>query len=191
MFYNLNNEYFVRSLDYNDVNEKYISWFEDQQVCKFSSHGKFQKNKNFFLDYVSETNKNDRLVWALCHENHGHIGNLALQCISQINRSAEFAIIIGDRRHWGKSVGFLAGLALLYHGFYKLNLNRIYCGTAFDNHAMNSLAIRLGMKLEGKRRNALFLSGTYVDVIEYGILCDEFYESGIQIFNDVITRYNV
>jgi RimJ/RimL family protein N-acetyltransferase len=114
------------------------------------------------------------IVWAICHVQDGHIGNVALQNISLINQNAEFAIILGDRRHWGKGVGMLAGKAMLEHGFKKLNLHRIYCGTAATNAGMKKLALKLGMKEEGIRRENLFLDGEWVDAIEYGILRSEF-----------------
>ena len=113
------------------------------------------------------------IVWAICDLQDGHIGNVALQNISLINQNAEFAIILGDRRHWGKGVGLLAGKAMLEHGFKKLNLHRIYCGTAATNAGMKKLALKLGMKEEGIRREHLFLDGEWVDAIEYGILRPE------------------
>jgi RimJ/RimL family protein N-acetyltransferase len=39
---------------------------------------------------------------------------------------------------------------------------------------MKKLALKLNMKREGVRRKALYLSGKYIDVYEYGVLRDEF-----------------
>ena len=114
---------------------------------------------------------------AICHSADGHIGNISLQDISWINRCAEFAILLGDKRHWGKGVGVLAGRSVLLHGFQKLDLERIYCGTAATNAGMNALALALGMTLEGARRKHLFLEGERVDLLEYGILKSEFNQS--------------
>jgi len=118
------------------------------------------------------------IVWAICHEKDGHIGNVSLQALSMINRSAEFAILLGDRRHWNSGVGSLASSRLLDHGFRKLNLYRIYCGTAITNEGMSHLAVKLGMQQEGVRRSHLFLDDEWVDVVEYGILKDEFNAMG-------------
>ena len=116
-------------------------------------------------------------MWALCHVHDGHVGNVALQEMSFINRTAEFAILVGDKRHWGCGAAFLSGKAILTHGFRKLNLERIYCGTAATNEGMSRLAVKLGMKLEGTRRRHLFLDGARVDKLEYGILRAEFERS--------------
>jgi [ribosomal protein S5]-alanine N-acetyltransferase len=174
MIYELSKEYFVRPLAEADVDGAYPSWFEDQEVCRYNSHGKFFKTREQFRDYVRDSNREDRLVWAMCHTEDGHIGNISLQAISLIDRTAEYAIILGDKRHWGRGAGLLASRAILAHGFFKLNLERIYCGAAATNTAMNKLALAMGMTLEGTRRRHLFLDGERVDVVEYGILREEF-----------------
>jgi ribosomal-protein-alanine N-acetyltransferase len=174
VIYELPNGYFVRSLYASDLAGPYPRWFEDQETCKYNSHGKYAKNSDWFKSFYESANNEDRVVWAVCHQDDGHIGNISLQQMSFINRNAEFAVLIGDRRHRGKSVGLFAGRALLRHGFDKLNLERIYCGTAATNVGMQHLARRLGMIEEGHRRNHLFLEGEWVDMLEYGILKREF-----------------
>lgn len=174
MIYKLSKDYFVRSLAESDLDGAYPSWFEDQDVCRYNSHGKFFKTRASFKEYLNELNWQDRVVWAICHVEDGHIGNVSLQEISLINRTAEFAILLGDKRHWGKGVGLSAGQKLFEHGFNKLNLERIYCGTAATNEGMKKLANALGMALEGTRRQHFFLDGSRVDMLEYGILRTEF-----------------
>lgn len=174
MIYALSENYFVRPLVDEDVDGAYPQWFEDQEVCRYNAHGKFFKTKAYFREYLNTLNREDRVVWAICHVADGHIGNVSLQEISAINRTAEFAIILGDKRHWGKGVSVLAARKLLEHGFNKLNLERIYCGTASTNEGMKKLAKSMGMVPEGTRRGHLFLEGLRVDVLEYGILRAEF-----------------
>lgn len=173
MIYDLDDGYFVRALQMEDADGPYPSWFEDQEVCKYNRHGKYPKNRKYFFDYIASLNREDSVVWAICHSRDGHIGNVALESISVLNRSAEFAIIIGARDHWGKGAARRAGHALVSHGFDKLNLHRIGCGTAAGNMGMRQLALSLGMQQEGIRRQALFLDGSWEDVIEFGVLRDE------------------
>jgi len=178
LIYRLSDEYFLRDLRESDVDGPYASWFEDQEVCRFNSHGKFFPSRADLLSYVAGSRGGDRVVMAICHEADGHVGNVSLQAISPIDRSAEFAILLGDKRHWRRGLGELAGKALLAHGFDKLNLERIHCGTSANNTGMQKLALAMGMREEGRRRSALFLEGERVDVLEYGILRDEFRARG-------------
>jgi len=167
---------YLRGLSKEDIRGNYFHWFNDKDVCKYNSHGLFPNTvaaMEGFLEALA-TSQN-AIVWAMIEKkSKTHIGNLSLQEISWINRSAEFAIIMGEKQFWGKSLSSEASKVLLFHGFQKLNLNRIYCGTAESNEAMKKLALKIGMKKEGRRRQALFLNGQYEDLIEYGILRKEF-----------------
>lgn len=170
MIYSLGEDYYVRPLQEADVRGPYPSWFEDQEVCKYNSHSQFPKTAVYFRSFFDALNNEDQVVWAICHADDGHIGNISLQALSFINRNGEFAVLIGDRRHWRKGVAHRAAEKLFDHGFFKLNLERIYCGTAATNVGMRRLAVRLGMVQEGCRSNHLYLDGEWVDVIEFGIL---------------------
>lgn len=66
-----------------------------------------------------------------------------------------------------------AAEVLIDHAFNRLNLHRLYCGTADNNIRMQKLAEKLGFIKEGIRRQALFKNGAYHDIIEYGKLREE------------------
>jgi RimJ/RimL family protein N-acetyltransferase len=174
MIYELNVHYYVRAMRESDLSGPYPGWFEDQDVCKYNSHGKFFKNQEYFRTFYESLNHEDKVVWAICHVEEGHIGNVSLQEISPINRTAEFAIIVGNHDHWGKGVAYLAAMKLFEHGFMKLGLEKIYCGMAATNKGMIRLAEKAGMKQEGCRRSHLYLEGNRVDMLEYGVLREEF-----------------
>ena len=174
MIYRLPKKYFLRVLQASDIDGPYMSWFEDQDVSRWNSHGKFFKNATYFQAYLNGLNSEDQVTWAICHADDGHIGNISLQGISFVNRHADFGVVIGNRDHWGKGVAYEAAKTLFQHGFNKLNLARIWCSTAAPNTAMRRLATRLGMVEEGCRRAHLYLDGAWVDMIEFGILRSEF-----------------
>lgn len=174
MIYRLGETYFVRPLAEADVFGSYPRWFEDQDVCRYNSHGKFFKPLEYYREYVAAIEKESRLVWAICHDVDGHVGNVSLQEITRIDRNADFGIMLGDRRHWGRGLGFLAAQRMFAHGFDKLNLERIYCSTAATNAGMRRVAEKLGMTHEGTRRGHIFLEGARVDVVDFGIRRGEF-----------------
>lgn len=166
----------LRGLELDDIKGNYAKWFNDKEVCRHNSHGIFPKSRKEFEDYIKSTRlSRDKIVWAIVDKKTGsHIGNVTLQFINWVNRSAEFAIILGEKDCWGKGYAYDAAALIVKHGFDKLNLNRIGCGTAAANIGMQKLAQRLNMKKEGVRRKALYLSGKYTDIYEYGVLRNEF-----------------
>lgn len=160
------------------IKSNYTEWFNDQEVTKYNSHGLFPYGKKALNDYLdSLENPTDKIVLAICHKqenNYIHIGNCSLQSINWINRSAELAIIIGEKEYWGKGIATKACECLLKHGFDKLNLNRVWTGTAVTNEGMCQVAENLGMADEGRFKSAVYLNGKYEDVSCYSILRNEY-----------------
>ncbi|MDD3342349.1 MAG: GNAT family protein [Sulfurospirillaceae bacterium] len=163
---------YLRPLHVNDAERNYPSWLNDYEVCRYNSHGDTLYTKEMALSYIQNVQNNPTCkVFAICDKaSDKHIGNIALQAISTKNQSAEFAILLGDKAFWGKGLSKEAGKLLLKYGFEILKLHRIYCGTSEANTPMQRLALSLGMKLEGRRKEALFKDGTFYDILEYGIV---------------------
>lgn len=167
---------YLRPLRETDVDGAYADWLNDERVCAGNSHHVYPYTRRQAQEYVGQASaRRDELVLAIVVKEHQrHIGNIALSRIDSVYRSAEFAILLGDAAEWGKGYGLEAGRLLVAHGFRALNLHRIGCGTFATNVGMQRLALALGMKQEGVRRSAAYKDGAYVDVIEYGLLRDEF-----------------
>jgi RimJ/RimL family protein N-acetyltransferase len=167
---------YLRGIEASDLTADYQSWFNDAEVCQFNSHHRFPNYPEAMADYYNRVIKsNNHLVLAIVDkQTDTHIGNIALQDINLIDRSAEFAIVVGDKNFWGRGVGKEAGKLIVGHGFNALNLQRIYCGTSADNLGMQKLADYLGFKQEGVARQALFKDGAYRDIFLYGLLKDDY-----------------
>lgn len=174
----------------NDINnETYRSWFTNTDVTKYNSHGLFPMTQSNLKSFVDGLHK-DHIVFKIVvnsthikpnnedgpeykYHTNDWIGNCSLQSFNWINRSAEFAIVIGDVNSWGKGYGRRALEFLLEHGFNKLGLNRIWTGTSATNKGMLKVAEAAGMKLEGLSRQGVYLDGEFVDVCHFGILRGE------------------
>lgn len=167
---------YLRSIGEADLNAAYREWFNDEEVCRYNSHHRFpnyDEDMRAYYEFVIKSKKN--LVLAICDkETEAHVGNVALENIDPIDRSAEFAILIGDRAWWGRGIGKEAIRLIIRHGFEQLGLERIYCGTSEDNIGMQKLALSAGFKEEGRARKALFKNGSFKDILNYGLLKDEF-----------------
>lgn len=163
------------------LTSNYKFWFNNPEVTKYNNHGLFPYNP---LDDAKEFLKDtSRIIWSIILSNrekvspdigaYKHIGNVSLQKINLINRSAEIACIIGEPDWWGKGAMTWACNEIIKHGFLKLGLNRIWSGTAITNIGMNRVFEKLGFIKEGTFRNGMYLDHGFVDVNAYGLL---FYE---------------
>ena len=165
---------YLRQLVEADAGGDYPAWFNDEQVCQGNSHHVYPYSREEAREYIRSVNADrSQLVLAICTKDGTHIGNVALQHIHPIYRSAEFAIVIGDKQCWGKGYGREAGRLIIGHGFKQMNLHRVGCGTFNTNIGMIRLAETLGMKLEGCKREAAYKNFSWLDIVEFGILREE------------------
>lgn len=167
---------YLRPLEPNDAQGDYPGWLNDPEVCRYNSHGDTLYTREMAQSYIDHVTADPSMqVFAIClSDNHRHIGNISLQQISFRNQNAEVAILIGDPSVYGRGIGYEAGKLILKYAFETLKLHRIYCGTHEENRAMRHLALAWGMRLEGKRRDAIFKNKKFADVVEYGLLDNEY-----------------
>jgi ribosomal-protein-alanine N-acetyltransferase len=174
---------YLRPLGEQDLGPRYLGWLNDEEVCRYNSHAIFPNTESRMRDYLrwAQETREAVILAIIWRETQTHIGNISLLDIEWIGRSANFAILIGDTDYWQKGVGSDAGLILVRYAFERLNLHRVYCATSADNLGMQGLARRLGMRMEGTRRQAAYKMGRYLDIVEFGVLRPEFEELEGQI----------
>lgn len=164
----------LRVLELNDIKSGYGRWFQDEQVCRFNSHHRFPYTEEDLADYIRSAQNQKQMVFAMeLLELKKHIGNISLQDIDYVNRSAEIAYIIGEKEYWGKGYAQQASILLLDHAFYQLGLERVSFGTSEENTAMQRLGDKLGFVKEGVKRKAFYKNGRFCDIYEYGLLKED------------------
>ncbi|PHV12481.1 GNAT family N-acetyltransferase [Chitinimonas sp. BJB300] len=166
----------LRALSEADADGHYVTWLNDAEACAGNSHHVFPFSREAAREFIrSNQNRQDSLMLAIVIAESGrHVGNIVLNQIHPRHRSAEFAILLGDRSVWGTGIGYEASLLLIEHGFKALGLHRIYCGTYANNVGMMALAFKLGMREEGRRIEAAWKNGQFVDVVEFAVLSAAF-----------------
>ncbi|WP_269531999.1 GNAT family N-acetyltransferase [Chitinimonas sp. BJYL2] len=165
----------LRALTEADADGPYVSWLNDAEVCAGNSHHVFPYGRDAARDFIRAANqRTDALTLAIELVADGrHVGNIALNQIHPRQRSAEFAVLLGDKSVWGTGVASEAAQLIVAHGFSALGLHRIHCGTFADNAGMIALARKLHMREEGRRVEAAWKDGRFVDVIEFAVLARE------------------
>jgi RimJ/RimL family protein N-acetyltransferase len=92
--------------------------------------------------------------------------------IVKYHRKVEIGYGLGiDYR--GRGYATEAAKALIDYGFYALELHRVQAIASSGNPASIRVLERLGMKLEGRLREANIRDGEWCDLLYYGILEDE------------------
>jgi RimJ/RimL family protein N-acetyltransferase len=163
------------------MTERYRSWFNDQKVTEHNSHGLFPYTKEKMERFLKniEDGGPDIILAILVREYDNtddcwmppkHIGNCSIQSINWVNRSCELAFVIGDTSYWGRGICSRIGQVLISHAIRKLNMHRVWTGTAATNTGMRCAAVTMGMEQEGIFRDGMWLDGKFVNVVLFSYL---------------------
>jgi RimJ/RimL family protein N-acetyltransferase len=101
------------------------------------------------------------------------IGNIGFFKIDSISRSSEVGIMIGNKDYWDKGYGTESMKLILKHGFYTLNLNRIFLRVFANNPRAIRCYEKVGFVLEGRMRQAIYTEGEYFDILLMSVLREE------------------
>jgi RimJ/RimL family protein N-acetyltransferase len=119
--------------------------------------------------------RSDEVIWIVAREADNEcVGHVGLYQIDHRVRSAEFAILLGDRNAWGKGLGLACTRFAADYGFRQLNLNRIHLSVLATNERAIRLYLSAGFREEGRLRQAQYKNGQYVDLILMSLLRDEY-----------------
>ena len=118
---------YLRGLETKDLTGNYFQWFNDPEVCAFNSHAVFPntvKKMQDYFDSIQDTNKTV-VLGIITKEKDIHIGNVCLQKIDRISKTAEFAIILGEKDCWHKGIAYEAAKLIIKYDAPTPNANTI------------------------------------------------------------------
>lgn len=167
----------LRELTHNDL-PTLNNWRNDPEVIQFlGANFHFigpAVDSQWFDAYLASRSTAVRLAIVVSDLNL-FVGIVNLTTIHAINRSAEFSIMLGDKEFWSKGIGHQATKQTLRHGFFNLNLHRIYLSVLSTNTRAIKLYKRLGFREEGMQIDAIFKEGTFCDLINMALIKKEFH----------------
>ena len=167
---------FLRPLEREDLNARYLGWLNDPEVTRYMETGAFPTTARDLEKFYDEvTGSRNQIILAVADKKSGqHVGNVKLGPIHWIHRCATFGIMIGDKRFWGRGVGLEATRLMVEFGFERLNLRRIDLGVLAEHDAAVRCYEKAGFKVEGRMRESVFQDGKYGDRLWMGLLRSEY-----------------
>jgi len=169
---------YLRLLEESDIGEEYLGWLNDAEVTRYLEAGTFPSTTHTIRKYIEhfQNSTTDLLFAIIDRGTHQHVGNITLNRINWIHRTADTGLMIGRKEFWGKGYAFEALSLLIEYAFQKLGLQKIVAGAVADNIPIIVTLEKLGFKVEGKPRREFFVEGEYRDSVRLGLLRDEFYK---------------
>ena len=161
--------------------EKYTEWMNDMEITDYIGRTvqviSIECEKEFITD-TFKGNQNKVVLSIIDKKTDTLIGNISLNNINYIRKTATLGIFIGENRE--KGYGTDAIKLILDYGFNYLNLKNIDLQVISCNTRAIKCYEKCGFKKYGSRRNSSFINGKYYNTDYMDILCDEFNESYIE-----------
>ncbi len=147
-------------------------WFNDPEVNRYLATGRRPNAVEHSRDLITRAMNSEREVMFAVIERAGgcHIGNAGLHRIHPVYRSAGFGVMIGVPEFWHRGYGTETTALVTDYAFSRLNLNRIELEVATAHERARQVYERVGYRVEGTRRQAMYVEGRYEDVTLMSIL---------------------
>ena len=160
----------ISILQLEQVTQKYVDWYSDFEVVKFSDnqHRKFSLEGQ--LNYVASCLKSQSLDLYGIFDEDLHIGNIALSGIKSVHRVAEITYVVGERSYWGKGVATFAFQEIIKLAKDKYKLHKLIVGTSEQNISSQRVLEKNNFVLEGKRIDHLYFNGVFHNQLDYGLI---------------------
>jgi len=166
---------YLSPMNKEDV-EIYTKWLNDEEVAVNLG----QYAKVITLNNEQKTLENmttDGYNFAIVKNDDTLIGNISLMNIKHTSRSAVTGLFIGEKENRGNGYGTEAMRLILDYGFNTLNLHNIMLNVYSDNKQAIACYKKVGFIEFGRRREACYKNGRYVDDVHMDILDEEFNRS--------------
>jgi RimJ/RimL family protein N-acetyltransferase len=132
-----------------------------------------------WFEQIKKEQGNSHIRLGIFLNNGTIIGDIALQDIDKNNRSCSIGMGMSKLEYRNKGYGKEAVKLILEYGFNNYGLERITASTSEVNIPAQKSLEKLGFKLEGKERKAIYFAGKKYDRYIYGILYEEYWKENI------------
>ncbi|MFD1956336.1 GNAT family N-acetyltransferase [Paenibacillus thailandensis] len=153
--------------------DEYFAYLQDEETTRLTGSQQHftREGTAVWLQKISAVNAEERVDYMIIEKSSGKlIGEVVLNEIDTVNRSANIRIGIRGSGNRGKGYGTEAMRLMLRVGFEDLKLHRIHLGVyAFNPRAVHVYE-KIGFRREGVQRDVLFDNGQYHDMILMAML---------------------
>ncbi len=174
--FRIGNRIYLRAPDEADI-DLFLAWMNNPEIYRYIARNR-PIGRAEEKEWVEKLHKRegDIVFVIVAKEEDRPIGSCGLHRIHGANRDAQLGIAIGEERYHNRGFGAEATELLCEYGFQVLNLNRIGLEVYDYNERACRCYEKVGFRREGRLRQARFWEGRYWDILQYGLLAEEWRE---------------
>ncbi len=156
------------------LTERYVGWLQDPEVVRYSEQRHRTPTLENCRQFTASFADGPSHLWAIIENKQGlgHIGNINSD-VDAPNRTADVAVMIGEKQAWGQGLGFEAWNAVLDYLLGPGGMRKVTAGTMAENKGMLAIFEKSGMTEEGRRKKQFQLQDREVDAILVARFADD------------------
>jgi ribosomal-protein-alanine N-acetyltransferase len=156
---------YLREVVPSDATERYAAWMNDPEVTRFMETRSTSHTVQDLRQYIEAMRrKPDTLFLAIVlRDGDRHIGNIKLGPVERVHRSADVALMIGDKASWGRGYAAEVIAAVSDHAFQHLGVRKLTAGCYAGNVGSRRAFEKAGYHIEATRRSQYFCDGVFQD----------------------------
>lgn len=162
----------IRKLENKDA-EYMLEWMKDKDInCNFKT--KFSDfSKQEVMNFIYNSYDSDNKHFAIINEDDEYQGTISLKNINNIDRNAEYSIVL-RKSAIGNGVGRKATGDILRFAFEELKLHKVYLNVLSENIRAIKFYEKMNFKYEGEFKEHFFINGEFKDVKWFSIFKNKF-----------------
>ncbi len=154
---------------------QWARWFNDRATTRWLEQGVFPNDEEKQRNFLEGIRRGERLALMICGKNGALYGTISLSSINLVARSAQIAIVIGERLPPGRPLQLEAMALLTEHGFERMGLNRISAGQAFPAlRRWGEWLELIGYRTEGIHREGFAKGREVSDTVSIACLYEDY-----------------
>jgi len=161
-----------RTLNKEDVSERYLGWLNDPEVNRYLETRFTPQTRDTCENFVSDMEKDPAsyLFGIFDKVTLDHIGNIKIGFINSDHQSAQLSLFIGEKSCWGKGYATESIKCITKWGFDVLALERVEAGCYASNLGSLRAFLKAGYTVEGFFRSSVVSDGLRIGCFWLGII---------------------
>lgn len=161
---------YLRLIEAADMDEKFMSWFEDESLMKFYTNSKRKITKSGLLKNIAEGKKNNNnFTYGIFHKEADEcIGTVKIGYINHIHKISDLATLVGNKNYHGKGLASEAIRLGNHIAFEQYGIRKLFSGVYESNIASIKAYIRADWIIEGRLKGHYLVDGKMEDRILIG-----------------------
>lgn len=170
---------YLKEIMHQDITDRVIAWFEDQELMKFYTNSKNKITKEILLQSIDDGKKTGTvLTFGIFSKNENIlIGTIKLGPINFNHRTSDLVALIGDRNFLGKGLSVEAIKLGNELAFNEFDIRKLYGGMYESNLPSIKAYRRAGWLIEGRLKGQFLNEGKNEDRILVGCFNPKYFSS--------------